>query len=145
MILQVTKETFSTRCWAPVGGALGSFAWWEIFGYECRTGTRSSVPRFAWCRRDKWDGLDLDGLDDARARQPKTGNWAHPRHFRRQVSRAGGRAVTSHESDFANERCDADAEDFQGGRIAQARGGRSSGAQAAGVTSSGGGALPVRF
>jgi hypothetical protein len=103
------------------------------------------VPRFAWCRREKWDGLDLDGLDDARARQPKTGNWAHPRHFRRQVSRAGGRAVTSHESDFANERCDADAEDFQGGRIAQARGGRSSGAQAAGVTSSGGGAVPVKI
>jgi hypothetical protein len=53
--------------------------------------------------------------------------------------------VTSHESDFANERCDADAEDFQGGRIAQARGGRSSGAQAAGVTSSGGGAVPVKI
>ncbi len=53
--------------------------------------------------------------------------------------------MTSHESHFANERCDADAEDFQGGRIAQARGVRSSGAQASGVTSSDGGAAPVKF
>ena len=53
--------------------------------------------------------------------------------------------MTSHESDFANERCDAETEDFQGGRFVQGRGGGPSGAQAAGVTSSGGGALPVKI
>ena len=31
----------SLPCRAPVGGAARSFAWWEIFVYECQSETRS--------------------------------------------------------------------------------------------------------
>jgi hypothetical protein len=62
-------------------------------------------------------------------------------NFLRQVPRA---EATSRESDFAIERAN-DPVDAQDGRIAEARGGGSSGAQAAGATSSGYGAGPVKI
>ena len=91
-------------------------------GYEDECWTRLAQRWKLMTRGESWDGgLDLDGLDAVRARQSKTCISAHPQRLRRQVPRAGGLEATSHESDFANERCDGDAEDLQDGRIAQAR------------------------